>query len=40
MAKRRPMSMKKSKKIFKKTAGNERVHQKNMLAVPRGGFRL
>lgn len=41
MAKRKPMSRKKSKKLFKRTA--QRVHPKNALggsSVMRGGIRF
>lgn len=42
MAKRFKMQKRSSKKLFSRTAGNSRVHPKNMLAtVPmRGGIRL
>lgn len=40
--KRRRMSRGRSKKLFRRTAGNERVHPKNGLhdVVMRGGIRL
>lgn len=39
MAKRRPMSRRKSKRLFTNTALN--VHPKNLKAAPmRGGFRI
>jgi hypothetical protein len=42
VAKRNGMSRKRSKKLFRNTAGNERVHPKNGLfeGVHRGGIRL
>lgn len=42
MAKRRNLKLGKSKRIFRKTAGVDRMHPKNRLSnvVMRGGIRL
>lgn len=40
MKKRSKMPRKKSKKLFNRTAGSNRVHPKNSIHVMRGGIRF